>query len=444
MDPHLPVEADRGFFPNPDPTDPNKMLMPFLTMPIRPNFIPYDDTDVPGPWFPRNPLWDPGIVDSTATKMVATQTVSASSGGGSDPDAIAAVTTVLDQIQTITITDDLKTKLLQQMPMGLWDTSKPNCTFTGDRKVSDFQGVDRPDWMTVANAPPSAPVYMDTPGGAVFKTICYRCHGLLADSKGLLADAISTLTGGDARVADFRDGLFGPVSAPGTNRARVFGDYLTQHSTSSSLKGITSDDIAVRYIAYMALGGTQKHLPTEVLNEVMQTPVFGRIRNHLNLTGTANMLQLGAALCSQIVGASTDFAPLPVGDLANGRIHWSEHTGLIDASGDVDLWLKLCSLNNRPVVHVVAPGTTWRKDGELVSTGSLTFDGHSEYWGQAADGKLLYPADAPVRDHHGRIHQGITADNPFPICAKSRTIPPSCKMRTPFSSPWPSAVLAAR
>ncbi len=306
--------------------------------------------------------------------------------------------------------------------MGLWDRSKPSCDFTGDLKVSDFQGKDRPRpaWMDLAKASPSAPVYMDTPGGAVFKSICYRCHGLLADSKGLLADAISTFTGGDARVADFRDGLFGPVSAPGTNRARVFGDYLTQHSTSSSLKGITSDDIAVRYIAYMALGGTQKHLPTEVLNEVIQTPVFGQTRNHLTLTGTANMLQLGATLCSQIAVATTDaYAPFPVTELASGGIHWSEHTGLIDTSGDADLWLKLCALNNRSVVHVVAPeGGTWRKDDGVIRAGDLEFNGHSEYWGQTADGKPLYPADAPVIDHHGIVHQGITDDNPFPVCAK--------------------------
>ncbi len=95
VDRHAPVTADEGFFPNPDPKAANRVLMPDLPVPIRPNFIPYDDTDVPGPWFPRNPLWDPGIVDPTATTMVATQTVSASSGGMADPDVIAALTGVL-------------------------------------------------------------------------------------------------------------------------------------------------------------------------------------------------------------------------------------------------------------------------------------------------------------------------------------------------------------
>ena len=48
------------------------------------------------------------------------------------------------------------------------------------------------------------------------------------------------------------------------------------------------------------------------------------------------------------------------------------------------------------------------------------FSGSTEYWGDATgpDGKTIstYPADAPVMDHHGRLHQGLTADNPFPIC----------------------------
>ncbi|HTA18543.1 MAG TPA: hypothetical protein VK989_04585, partial [Polyangia bacterium] len=35
-----------------------------------------------------------------------------------------------------------------------------------------------------------------------------------------------------------------------------------------------------------------------------------------------------------------------------------------------------------------------------------------------SDGSPLYPANAPVMDHHGQIHMGITADNPFPICVQ--------------------------
>jgi len=159
-----------------------------------------------------------------------------------------------------------------------------------------------------------------------------------------------------------------------------------------------------------------------VLREVAQAPVFGKLRSNLALLGSADMLQLGLALCTQVASASQDFSPLPVADLARGGIKWSEHTGLIDTSGDAEMWLKLCSLNNRPLVRIVDPGV-WKKmnsSGELalITAGELVFSGHSEYWGdgKGPDGKPLYPADAPVMDHHGQIHQGITADNPFPVC----------------------------
>jgi hypothetical protein len=78
------------------------------------------------------------------------------------------------------------------------------------------------------------------------------------------------------------------------------------------------------------------------------------------------------------------------------------------------MWLKLCSLGNRPVVHVPLPDKLpW-----AVDSGTLHFSGFSEYWGdgKGPDGLPLFPANAPVMDHDGRIHQGITADNPFPVC----------------------------
>ncbi len=399
------VEPDVGYFT--DPNDPTKLIMPFLQVPIRPNFIAYDNTDVPGPWFPRNPLWDPGIVDPTQTATVVKETIT---GSAVNAQAIQDLTNVLDALQTVKFTDATRTALLQEVPMGLWDTSKPSCNFTGIKKVSDFTGTARPDWMNVATAPPTAPVYVESAGAAVFTTICYNCHGVLADSKGLLADAIVNLTGGDARVADFRDGLFGPVSDPGANRTRVFGDDATKLM-------VTPDDLGSRYMAYMALGGTQKHLPGAVLRQVAQAPVFGKLRQNLALLGSPDMLQLGLVLCSQIATAYQDFT-IPAADLQTGRIKWGNYTGLIDTSGDAEMWLKVCSIDNRPIVRVVVPDNgVW---SSMTNSGDLNISGHEEYWGDGtgSDGSPLYPANAPVMDHHGQIHMGITADNPFPICVQ--------------------------
>jgi mono/diheme cytochrome c family protein len=399
VDNHAPVTSDTGGFT--DPMDPTLLTMPYLQVPIRPNYISFDDTDVPGPWFPRNPLWNPGIVDPTQISEVVHQTITQPT----DTQGIADLTRVLEELQTIQITDDLRNQLLKENPAGLWDASKPACDFSGIPKVGDFTGTERPDWMDLAKAPAMAAVFMETPGAAVFTTICYNCHGVKADSKGLLANAITNLTGGDGRVANFRDGLFGPVSDPGANRTRVFKEF------ADKLK-VTPDDLAVRYVAYMALGGTQKHLPQDVLREVAQAPVFGALRKNLSILGSADMLQVGLALCNQI--ARTE---LPAVELRDGRLKWSEHTGLIDTSGDADMWLKLCSLNNRPLVHVISPNAgDWDANSEAfdLRTGS-----HSLYWGdgKGPDGKPAYPSDAPVMDHRGRLHQGLTADNPFPICA---------------------------
>ena len=41
-------------------------------------------------------------------------------------------------------------------------------------------------------------------------------------------------------------------------------------------------------------------------------------------------------------------------------MEWSAHTGLVDKNGDAEMWLRLCSLNNRPLVRVpVVPGAGW-------------------------------------------------------------------------------------
>jgi mono/diheme cytochrome c family protein len=406
----VPVSSDTGRFI--DPNDPTKLLFPELAVPIRPNYIAFDDTDVGGPWFPRNALWDPGLVDPAKIPEVVNKTITQPT----DVEGKASLTQVLEELQKVTISDEARAALLQELPSGLWDTSNPKCDFSKVRKVADFQGAERPAWMDIAKAPPMAPVFVQSAGAAVFTTICYNCHGVLADSKGVLSGAIVNLTGGDARVANFRDGLFGPLSDPGANRTSVFKAWADQLH-------ITPDDLAVRYVAYMALGGTQKHLPVDVLTQVAQTPIFGKLRSHLAFRSTANMLQIGLALCGQIATADTN-VELSVSELREGRIKWSDYTGLIDTSGDAEMWLRLCSLGNRPIVRVPDVKNYWTANAQL-SVAGLKFNGHHAYFGdtKGADGKPLFPATAPVMDHRGRLHQGLTADNPFPVCVEKPTDP---------------------
>jgi hypothetical protein len=101
-----------------------------------------------------------------------------------------------------------------------------------------------------------------------------------------------------------------------------------------------------------------------------------------------------------------------------GTIKWSKYTSMVDNTGDADLWLNICNLNNRPVVHV--PVITFN-GGAAVTR----IDGQqSLYWGDlVVNGVASYPATAPVMDQHGHLHTGLTPDNLFPMCVRIPTDP---------------------
>jgi hypothetical protein len=268
--------------------------------------------------------------------------------------------------------------------------------------------------MEVAPPPASAPVYTQSYGSAVFNSVCFNCHGVNADAKGLLADEISLMTGGDARVADFRGGLFGPLDDPGANIERVYGPDAAKLGG-----GLTGEDLAARYMAWMALGGTSKHLPQDVLNQVSESPVLGTFRQHIQLAGTPDMLRIGLELCEEIASSDRSATSYSVEDLVSlGRYQWGQNTGLIDTNGDAEMWLHLCSLGNRPIIRVPIPlGGTWASDSQVKD---LTIDDSTEYWGADDKGNDLYGAN-PVMDQHGNVTTGITADNGFPLCIAKPT-----------------------
>jgi mono/diheme cytochrome c family protein len=398
-DRHQPITSDLGSFTN--PKDPTQTIMPRLT-PIRPHLVSFDDTDPPGDWFPRRPDWADALVDPDITKVVAAAKKNDNLSDGAAQD----LANVLGALGAVHLTTDLRNALLREVPVGLWDTTTAGCNFNGIPTAGSFQGADRPEWMKMTNPPDSAPVYMESLGAAVFTTVCYNCHGVNADSKGLLSDAITNLTGGDARVANFRDGLFGPVTNPGANRGRVFGDTASMH-------GLTSDDLAARYMAWMALGGTEKHLPQDVLNQVSLSPMLGQVRAHIATQGTPDMLKLGLDLCA-LISTSEPLSTIPMTDFVNnGQFGWSKFSGLIDKNGDAEMWLQLCNLGNRQLVRVpMVPDDTWKAD---TTTASLTIQGYGLYYATSDTGEDYYGAN-PVLDQHGNVVNGVKPDNLFPIC----------------------------
>ena len=397
-----PVTSDIGSIL--DPQDTSKVLMPILT-PLRPNWVDYDDTDVQGDWFPRRPDWSDALVNPNIPSFVAATV----KNDHITADAAEDYTNVLEALGTATLTSDVKAALTQELPFGLWNTVS-GCDFSGIPTADSFQGTSRPTWMAVAPpVPANAPVYVESYGAAVFTTVCYNCHGVNADSKGLLADEISIMTGGDARVANFRDGLFGPLDQPGANRARVFDTAV-----ASIGGGVTGDDAAARYMAWMALGGTSKHLPQDVLAQVSDSPVLGQLRSHIALQGSPDMLRIGLDLCAQVATSSPNVNTMTVADLiSSGRYAWSASTGLIDSNGDAEMWLRLCSLGNRPIVRVPFVNNGWTATTNAIV--DLSISGYSLYWGTGTKGEDLYGTN-PVMDHRGNIANGITSDNLFPLC----------------------------
>jgi mono/diheme cytochrome c family protein len=405
-DRNQPLPSNLGPFIVKD--DVSHIMMPAIT-PFGPHFVALDDTDQLGDWFPRRTDWESAIVNPDITAFVANAKIAQHL----KVDELADLQNVLTALTSVSL-DEVRTELTTEVPFGLWDTSKPGCDFSGVPTVASFKDA-RPQWMTIASPAATAPVYVESPGAAVFTSICYNCHGQNADSKGLLAEEISTLTGGGARVANFRDGLFGPVTMPGQNRSKVFDP------SAAKVMGpkVTGDDLAARYLAWMALGGTSKFLPTDVLTQVSQSPVLGVLRgDHISPTGTPDMLRLGLELCSQLAASEEHAQQIGLSDLFTGNpIRWNSYTALVDRNYDAEMWLRLCSLGNRPLVRVpLVSGEGWTA---TTGVGDLFVSGFNLYWGASEkdkDGKVddYYGAN-PAIDSMGNITTGL-AGNTFPMC----------------------------
>jgi hypothetical protein len=261
--------------------------------------------------------------------------------------------------------------------------------------------------------------------------ICINCHGPKADSNGRMAQNLATMTGGNAAVADFRDGLFGPVgAAPGhRNMDAVYGDGALPSGLGPNWTGIAPDDRAARYMAWMGLGGTAVNIPAQILQLVAVTKVLDQQRSAAG-TLSANMLSQAKSLCLGLMGTSfgDEVQNSPVFLPVDGKGYLdtsvtSLNSRLIRSNGDAELWLKLCSMANPPPVRVLYPART----GSLAldvpvieDSHGLAIDGDSG----VAKGRLIpasaYPANTPVGDVNGGTDPSLTAANTWPWCVDDR------------------------
>jgi hypothetical protein len=291
--------------------------------------------------------------------------------------------------------------------MGLWQQN-PACDLSSQPPVSSFNPTAW-TWMSEAQPPLAngAPVYAEPPGGAIYRLICNNCHGPNADSAGRQANNLAEMTGGDAIVTDLRNGLFGTAAQPGYSRQQVFGPYAPD-------AGISVDDLAVRYFAWMALGGTKQTIPASILQIVANTDVLGVHRPFVDSALDANMLSTAETLCQNVLpihphdaGIVNHFRP------DQGRIDMA----LIWANGDAELWSRVCELNNTPLVRAIE----WDITADP-TTGTMTMTQPPNFIDPANDfypaDPSHYPSDAWVADHQGNVVKGVTSDNLAPWCLR--------------------------
>ncbi len=403
-----------------DPAHLGRHAQPAIGVPYHSHWFNYDPTDPPPPWSPRRPDWQDILVsrkdDTSIPAGFTAKTFPA--------DKKHARELVVAAINDATITPELRAYATTELPYGLWKV-KPECAqkLASQPKVSSFSGSDRPAWMDDAKAAPDAAVFNMAPGAAIYQHICINCHGPKADGRGLQADLLSAASDGEARPANFREGLFGPSDQPLTN---LLAFDLSQKNDQS-----VAALWASRYMSWMTLGGTLKRIPQDVIHLVEATTILGQTRPHLDrLPGsqevTGNMLNLAKGLCSVVL-------PAPDGEIFTAYATFSngfeptayppfnaDLSPFIKVNGDKEMWLHLCTDFSPPVVrvYVVGPGDPPTQ---------VTLD--AMYFANAADGPassagtVSYPSDAPVLDHTRMVRNGITQGNLYPACLKTPTDP---------------------
>lgn len=358
-----------------------------LAVPERAHFADTDLTQAPGDWFPRRSDWS-SVLQDTSTQ------------GGTNSDQEALVVQILRSME---INEDFRRKALDDVPFGLWKT-KSECDLAEAKKVADIDPSLRPRWL--ADNPflqGSEPLYFASPGAMVFSSICANCHGPRGDSQGRLAATIADMTGGQTRVANLRDGLFGPAGSAGDNIERVFGDKLSGDTTA--------EEWAARYTLWMGLGGTRRVIPPAALAVVGSTQVLGRSRIGITSVKDANMLSVARLLCQNVLERSfLDFDP------KSGQPDYSK-SALIPGNGDAEMWEWLCTYENPlPLVRVES------KDGTAFAIPLSRLYRRDRY-----------PSDRLVGDPARGFAPGVSADNPAPWCLDR---PTSSSVQEKLSVTW--------
>ncbi len=358
-------------------------------VPDLPHWVSTDLTERAGPWSPRREDWKTVLVTD-------------------EPKPDNLVVPLLRHDNVRLSADGLDKFLKTPMTMAVWK-KKPECDFAKNPTLAavaplagTFQGENRPRWMSISGVAADDPIFSELPGQAIFDMICVNCHGGSADSRGRQAETVQTLSGGETRVANLRDGLFGPPNGAGTNLQNVFSLAATGD--------ITARDWAARYMSWMALGGTERKIPKLVLGQVGRTEVSGHGRETPLLSPAdldANMLSSAREACRSVIPKSGNIA-----QVGNGSSQFAlrpSFTPLIEENGDAELWQQVCSFGNDPVVRII----TFQNEESNVAIFAPT-----RYRGSA------YPANTLIGDHQGYTKPTLDSKtNHFPWCLDTESHP---------------------
>ncbi len=374
---------------------PADSVVPKDGVPDHTHFVATDLTESPGPWSPRGTTWNDILVKHAFPDKM-------------DP-AIKQVVSLLTDNGGVTFDQKLKAFVSTPRPFAVWQTN-PKCDFTkppfSDHLAGSprYAGADRPRWLDLGRVDPTAPLMDKLPGGNIYDMVCINCHGPKMDSKGRQADTVQQLTGGGSRVANFMTGMFGPLASPGTARGTAdgFGSVVTS--------SLTADDWGARYMSWMALGGTTASIPKLVINLVARSVVAGTVRSNPLVSvsnASANMLEAARVACRRLYGLTSETTPDPTPGNQFG-VPASNTSYLLQSNGDAELWERLCTINNPPMVR----GLEVKNNGNGVNfSRAALFE------------STAYPANTPVGKQAGQIVMssssgGVTDDNAVPWCVK--------------------------
>lgn len=346
-------------------------------------------------------------------------TSSTESGGESEPpppDPNDPRVMAVDAVRELRLTDDFRKLALGERPLWFWETAGHDCDLSGVPTPNNYVGEEPSEWFGALNEVlKSEPLYSISPGEAVFTNICANCHGPQADSKGRQATTVALMSGGETRVANLRDGLFG------------IGNIEAQFGSFAGPAGVTPEDLAVRYVSWMALGGTQRRIPSAILELVARTKVFGKPRPGSTVHAVSpNMLEAAARFCSGLLPPA-DPSKETVLDLQHGLFTGDDQQFV--PGGDHRMWYDLCTYDNpEPLVVLtgVSPHDNAAKWGEQLYA--------AQYVRRlSTDGRPTVPNDWPVGNQRGETAYGLAPDNLTPWCVEMPAQDPNISDDAPIN-----------